>query len=94
MKAGDICKRTGIYCCGYHKKNKVRVYEGSTFKRCDYNGLKCEAFWCFLKEIKVKTREELNAEINLRRYKPRRSKKTMSEEEFRQKLMRDLDHWK
>jgi len=94
MKAGDICKRTGIYCCGYHQKNKARVFENSEFPRCDYRGLKCEAFWCFIKEIKVKTREEINAELNHRRYKPRRSRRQMTQEELKAKLMRDLDFWK
>jgi hypothetical protein len=88
MQAGDICTRTGIYCCGYHRKKKMKIAEGSAFNRCDYNGLKCEGFWCFIKEVKVKSHEEIKEANNRKRYRPRRSKRQMSEKEFKARLMK------
>jgi hypothetical protein len=67
MQAGEICGVGGQYCCLYHLKNKIKIKKGSAFPQCNFAGLNCKGEWYILKEIKEKTREEINAERNRRR---------------------------
>ena len=68
MQQGDTCIKGGQYCCLYHQKRKIKIKTGGTFPRCDHAGLNCEGLWHMLKEIKEKTKEEIFADAERRRY--------------------------
>jgi len=60
MKQGTITEKGGVYCCLYHLKNKIKVSKGSILPTCNFAGLNCVGEWHLLKEIKEKTKEELD----------------------------------
>lgn len=70
---------------------------GSIFPRCDFAGLKCEGNWHLLKEIKEKTREEINEQRN--RQKQNQNKRKWIDKSFHRKLKEpkynkwDFDSW-
>lgn len=70
---------------------------GSIFPRCDFAGLNCEGNWHLLKEIKEKTRAEIDAQRNTQ--KQGQNKRKWIEEDFHRKLKEpkynkwDLDRW-
>ena len=91
MKSGDICKKSGQYCCGYHQKNKIKIKEGSAYPDCNYNGLRCEGFWCFLKAIKEKTHDEIVAANIYKAYRPRRDRS--KEPDYYAKWLKEKASW-
>ena len=87
----------GIYCCLYHLKNKKRLPTGGSLPRCDFAGLNCKGNWHLLKEIHVKTRDEINEQSN--RQKQSQNKRKGINRDFHRKLNEpkynqwDLDKW-
>ena len=67
MYAGKQVTKGGIWCCYFHRKNKIKLVSNSIFPRCDFSGIKCEGPWYLVREIKEKTREEVHAARNHQR---------------------------
>src|SRR4051812_2538128 len=64
MYAGKQVGKRGVWCCYFHRKNKIKLTCNSTFPRCDFAGVKCEGPWLLLREIKEKTSQEVHQERN------------------------------
>ena len=67
MYAGKEIEKSGIWCCYFHRKNKIKLVAHSTFPPCNFAGVKCEGPWFLVREIKEKTLEEIHAERNHRK---------------------------
>jgi hypothetical protein len=67
MYAGKQVEKAGIWCCYFHRKNKITLSNQSTFPRCDFAGVKCDGPWFLVREIKIKTHEEVHAARNNQR---------------------------
>lgn len=84
MYAGKQVEKGGIWCCYFHRKNKIKLISGSTLPRCDFRGVKCEGVWFLVKEIKVKTFQEMQAARNHQRQQ--RDKMRGRDKDFVRKL--------
>jgi len=84
MEFGKTVEKGGVYCCLYHKKNKIKIKCGSTFPRCDFAGLICLGNWHLLKEVHEKTRAEFDEQRN--RQKQRANSRQGRDKEFFRKL--------
>lgn len=67
MYAGKEVGKSGMWCCYFHRKNKIKLLAQGTFPRCDFAGVKCEGLWYLIREIKIKTSEEIQTERNHQR---------------------------
>ena len=67
MYAGNRVEKSGIWCCYFHRKNKIKLSSQGTFPYCDFAGIKCEGPWFLVKEVKEKSLEEVHKARNEQR---------------------------
>ena len=67
MYAGKYVEKSGIWCCYFHRKNKIKLSAQSTFPCCDFARIKCEGPWFLVREIKEKTSKEVQEARNHQR---------------------------
>ena len=67
MYAGKQVEKGGIWCCYFHRKSKIKLPANSSFPRCDFKGIKCDGPWFLVKEIEVKTMQEVHELRNQQR---------------------------
>jgi len=73
MESGKNVEKSGVYCCLYHQKNKIKLKSGSRLPECNFAGLKCSGNWHLLRELKEKTRKESYEANNKKRYHNKRN---------------------